>query len=362
MKKVLFLVNHDVVIYNFRLELVEALLALEYDVTVSCPYGERIDDLVSLGCAFIDTPVARHSINPFHDLALYSNYKKIIQAEKPDIVFTYTIKPNIYGGMACASLGVPYVVNITGLGTALENKGVLQKFLIALYRYALRKAQRVFCQNQENVQFFRQHFCLGDRLALLPGSGVNLERFTALPYPGKETIEFAFISRIMKEKGIDLYLDAARKIKERYPNTVFHVCGFCEEDYKSVLGQMTDSGVVVYHGMVRNVRDVLRKIHCTVHPSYYPEGISNVLLESAASARPLITTDRSGCRETVDHEVSGYIVPVRNGAALIHAIERFIALDWQAKRNMGLAGRAKMEKEFSREIITKSYLNEIEIV
>ena len=144
MSKVLFLVNHEVVIYNFRLELVEQLLKNGHSVIISSPYGEKIDDLVKLGCEYYDIEIARHGVNPIKELQLISSYKKLLKTVKPDVVLTYTIKPNVYGGMACASLGVPYVVNITGLGTAVENGGILQKITLTLYRIGLRKAQKVF--------------------------------------------------------------------------------------------------------------------------------------------------------------------------------------------------------------------------
>lgn len=359
MSKILFLVNHDVVIYNFRLEMVERFLAEGHQVVISSPYGERIDALVELGCEFRPIEISRHGMNPVQELKLLRDYVKLIKAEKPDIVLTFTIKPNIYGGMACTLLGVPYVVNITGLGTAVENGGIVQKITVMLYRMALTRVQKVFFQNTENRQFF-----IGRKLALgkhdlLPGSGVNLTRFSPLEYPGEETTEFVFISRIMKEKGADQYLEAAEFIRKKYPNTRFHVCGFCEQAYEQRLQQLQAEGVITYHGMVRDVRTVIAKTHCTIHPTYYPEGLSNVLLESAACARPLITTNRSGCREVIDNGVNGFIVNQQDTADLIEKIEKFLALTWEEKREMGFAGRAKVEREFDRQIVVGKYLDEV---
>lgn len=362
MGKVLFLVNHEVVIYNFRLELVERLLELGHEVVISSPPGERIDALVAMGCRHVPITLSRHGTDPVQELKLLQSYKKLVREEKPDMVFTYTIKPNIYGGMACAGLGVPYVANITGLGTAVEHDGIMQKLTVLLYRRAFRKVQRVFFQNEENRQFFESRKLAAGKHALLPGSGVNLERFSVLPYPGDETAEFVFISRIMKEKGIDQYLEAAKAIRKKYPNTRFHICGFCEEAYEEKLERLHEDGVIIYHGMVRDVKQVIAKTHCTVHPTYYPEGLSNVLLESAACGRPLITTDRSGCREVIDNGVNGFIVEQKNAADLIEKIEAFLALSWEARRDMGLAGRAKAEKEFDRRIVVEAYIKELEKV
>lgn len=360
MKKILILVNHDVVIYNFRKELVERLLKDEYEVYISSPYGERIDDLIALGCKYIEASIARHGTNIIEELKLLYYYKKIIKELNPDVVLSYTIKPNIYGGMACNSLDIPYIANITGLGTAVENKGIMQKITIILYKRAFKKINCLFFQNTENRQFFIDNNIAVDKHRLIPGSGVNLEQFSILEYPFDETIEFTFISRIMKEKGIDQYIEAAQFIRNKYSNTRFHICGFCEEAYEDRLKELQEQGIVIYHGMQRDVRVILQKTHCTIHPTYYPEGMSNVLLESSACARPIITTNRSGCRETVNDGVSGYIVEQKNSNDLIDKIEKFLKLSHEKKKQMGLAGRNKVEREFDRKIVVEAYMGEIE--
>lgn len=359
MSKVLFLVNHDVVIYNFRLEIVERFLAEGVDIAISSPYGERIEDLKALGCEYYPIDFARHGTNPIHELALVSEYKRLLRKVKPDVVFSFTIKPNIYGAIACRSLNIPCVANITGLGTAIENGGLVQKIGVLLYKYAFKKIQRVFFQNEENRRFFTERKIALGKHALLPGSGVNLRRFVPLDYPNDDTLEFAFISRIMKEKGIDQYLEAAKRIRVKYPKTRFHICGFCEQAYEEKLNDLTDKGVIFYHGMLRDIKTVLARTHCTIHPSYYPEGISNVLLESSACARPIITTDRAGCREVVDDGVNGFVVKQKDADDLTEKIERFMSLTWEERRDMGLAGRAKVEREFDRQIVVERYLKEL---
>lgn len=374
-KKVLFLVNHDVVIYNFRLELVERLIADGHEVHISSPYGERIDDLVKLGAKYHEIKIARHGTNPVTDGVLIWNYIKLLKQVKPDIVFSYTIKPNIYGGIACRLMNVPQVANVTGLGTAVENPGLTQRITLALYRFAFKKIQRIFFQNTENRQFFIDHKLFTDKHGLLPGSGVNLERFAPLPYPDEtDGIHFVFVSRIMREKGIEQYLDAANHfaslchpreggdLPARVSKVVFHICGFCESEYQGKLEEYAKNGTVVYHGMVRDVREILKNVHCTIHPSFYPEGISNVLLESCACARPIITTDRSGCREVVDDGENGFVVKQRDSEDLVQKIENFLALSHEQKIQMGLAGRAKMEKEFDRQVVVDAYLKEMELV
>ncbi len=359
MGKVLILGNSDLVIYNFRLELVERLLSDGHEVFVCSPYGERIEDLVSLGCKFIDIKISRHGTNPIKELKLLKEYKKIVKSVNPDIVFTYTIKPNIYGALACKKFNISCVANITGLGTAVENSGLIQRATVFLYRLAFKKIKKVFFQNKENMQFFIDKKIALGKHDLLPGSGVNLERFSPIDYPKKDTIEFAFISRIMKEKGIDQYLECAKTIKQKYPNTVFHVCGFFEQEYKEIIDDLVSQGVIVYHGMVRDVKAILKEIHCTIHPTYYPEGIANVLLESSACARPIITTDRSGCREVIDDGVNGFIVKMKDSNDLIEKVERFINLSYEEKVQMGLNGRKKVEGEFDRQIVVEKYIEEI---
>lgn len=358
-KRILILVNHEIVIYNFRKELVEKLIQEGYEVYISSPYGKKIDYFINLGCIYKEISIDRHGINPLKDLKIIEEYKKLIKEINPRAVLTYTIKPNIYGAIAAKKYNVPVIANITGLGTAVEKEGLLQKITVLMYKYAFSKIQTVFFQNTENMQFFADKKIALGKHKLIPGSGVNLVQFKPLEYPSNDTTEFVFISRIMKEKGIDQYLGAAEAITKKYPNTKFHICGFCEEEYETKLASLEENGVIIYHGLVDDIREVLKNVHCTIHPTYYPEGLSNVLLESCASARPIITTDRSGCREVVDNEVNGYVIEQKNTQSLIDAIEKFIKLSHEEKIQMGLAGRKKVEKEFDRNIVVNSYLKEI---
>ena len=358
-KKVLILVNHNVVIYNFRKELVERLVSDGYEVYLSCPMGNRIEELKSMGCKYVETDVDRHGINPFTDLKLIRHYKKIMREIKPDIVLSYTIKPNVYGGIATRMLKIPQIANITGLGTAVENPGVMQKFLVMLYKFAFKNVRKIFFQNEENMTFFEQKKIYTDRHELIPGSGVNLSQFVPSEYPNDNEINFLFISRVMKEKGIDYYLEAAKVVKNKYKNANFHICGFCEEEYKGRLQDFIDDLTVIYHGPINNVSEFLKDIHCVVHPTYYPEGMSNVLLESLACGRPIITTDRSGCREIVDDGINGYMIRQRNQEDLDYALEKFIKLDYNQKKSMGLAGRKKVEEQFDRQIVVNKYIETI---
>lgn len=286
-------------------------------------------------------------------------YREALKKIRPDIVFTYTIKCNVYGGMACESLGIPYVVNVTGLGTAIENGGIMQTITVLLYKIGLRKAQKVFFQNTENRDFMLKQHVVKGAYDLLPGSGVNLNQYKVYPYPNSETVDFIFIARVMKEKGIDQYLNAAKIIRKKHPETRFHICGFCEQDYQETLKTFNDNDIIIYHGLVDDMESIYKMASCIIHPTYYPEGLSNVLLEAASSGRPIITTDRSGCREVIDNNKNGYIVKQKNSKDLISKIEMFLKLSIDERKKMGLAGRAKVEKEFNREIVIQKYMEEI---
>ncbi len=358
MQKILILSNIDIGLYKFRKELIQELVK-KYDVYVSTPYGEFVPNLQDLGCTHIDVDMERRGTNPINELKLLLKYIKLIGEIKPNIVLTYTIKPNVYGGIACRIKRTPYIVNITGLGSAVENKGLLKNIALFLYKLALKNVSCTFFQNTENLQLFVNRKIVRDKYRLIPGSGVNLNEYQLIDYPPEQNIEFVFISRILKEKGIDQYLDAAEFIRKKYPNTKFHICGFCEDDYEEKLNKFQDDGIIEYHGMVHDIKKIYERVHCTIHPTYYPEGMSNVLLESAACGRPIITTDRSGCKEIVDDGINGFIVDQQNSQDLISKIEKFLGLSYEDKKNMGLAGRRKVESQFSRHIIVEAYNYEI---
>jgi len=360
MSKILLLANNDVGLYKFRKELIEELLK-DNEVFISLPHGDFIPKLVELGCKFIDTSLSRRGTNPIKDLILLTTYIKIIKKVQPKIVLTFTIKPNIYGGIACTLLKVPYICNITGLGSAVERKGVLQWLTIFMYIIALNKAKCIFFQNNENMEYFKKNIKPG-RARLIPGSGVNLDEYQLMEYPNDEIIHFLFIARIMKEKGIEQYFDAAKYFTtNKKMNLRFHILGYCEDDYDLKLRELHEKEIIIYHGMQSDVRKFLEFSHCTVHPSYYPEGMSNVLLESAACGRPIITSNRSGCREVVDDGINGYLVNREDSVDLINKIDKFLSLDYEMKKEMGLSGRKKVENEFDRRIVINAYLREIEM-
>lgn len=357
MKKILVLANFDD-FYNTRKEVIEELLK-EYEVRICYPYGPNVEKFKKMGCSFTDIYIDRRGVNPLKDLKLLHTYKQVLIKYKPDVVLTYSIKPNVYGGYLCGKMKIPFLANITGLGTALENPGVLQKIAILLHKFGLKKVHTVFVQNEENKQFFIDHNLYPNRLCLIPGSGVNTEEFDYLDYPlGKEK-HFLYIARVMKEKGIDEYLEAAKVIKKEYPNTYFHILGFCEENYLDKLKKLEEQGIIQYHGLVEDVREYHKFSCCTIHPSYYPEGMSNVLLEACSCGRPVITTNRSGCKEIVKEGFNGFIFEQKNSESLIREIKKFLSLDYERQVELGDNARKFVIERFNRKIIIKKYMDSI---
>lgn len=356
--RILIAANNDVGLYKFRKELIQRLLK-EHDVHISLPYGNYIDDLVAMGCTYWPCEFDRHGTNPIKELAQIASYTQLIRNCRPDAVLTYTIKPNVYAGIACAMLKIPYIANITGLGGAVKNGGLMQTVSLTLYRLGLRRASKVFFQNEENQQFMLKHGVGTRSHDLLPGSGVNLEQHAFEPYPEDDKkITLLVIGRIMRDKGSDEVFQAAKIIKQRYPNVVFRLLGFCDGDYQEKLDVAAEDGSIEYLGMQKDVHSFIKDSHATVHASYH-EGMANVLLETAACGRPVIATDIPGCRETFDDGVSGFSCKARDVDSLVATITKFIELSHDSKVKMGLAGRKKMEREFDRSIVVEKYIQEL---
>lgn len=359
-KKVLILANADSGLYSFRKELLQKLISEGYEVYCSLPFGEKTDLITDLGCKCIDTKVSRRGTNPIEDVKLFFRYLKLLGKIKPDVVFTYTIKPNVYGGMACALKRTPYIANVTGLGTAVQNGGLMQKLTLMLYKIGLYKAKIVFFQNSENQNFMLLHKIIRGENDLLPGSGVNLEQHCFEKYPeSDQNIVLLTIGRIMRDKGTNEILQAARIIKPEYPNVIFRFIGAHDGNCKQNFENAVKEGIVEYIGKQPQVHTFIAESHATLHASYH-EGMSNVLLESAASGRPVIATNVSGCKETYDDGVSGISFKPKDVDDLVRALKDFLTLTNEQKAQMGQAGRLKMEQEFNRNIIINKYLKIIE--
>ena len=357
---VLILTNGIFGLHSFRKEVVKAIVDEGNKVYISVPDDDpKADYFREIGCEIIKTTFNRRGMNPLADFKLMLTYHKLIKQVKPIVVLTYTIKPNVYGGIAARLCHVPQLANVTGLGDAVENGGFMQKLTVRLYKMGLRKARRVFFQNNSNRSFCIHNGIAKDDSVLLPGSGVNLQHHAYQNYPTYDgTIRFLFIGRLLKDKGAGELFKAAKDIHEKYPSTEFQIIGSVQGDYKTQMDALIDEGVVRFWGSQSDVRPFIGDVHCTIMPSYH-EGMSNVNLESAANGRPVITTDVPGCRETIDNGKTGFLVEAKSAKSLIDAIERFIALPYNQKALMGQEGRKKVEREFDRQIVVDAYLKEL---
>ncbi|GAB2496471.1 glycosyltransferase family 4 protein [Alkalibacterium psychrotolerans] len=356
--KILVLSNFGMGLYKFRKELLQELINQGHEVFTSLPKDEYTPLIQNLGCKYIESKVERRGTNPLADVKLILSYIKMINEIKPHIVLTYTIKPNIYGGIACRITKTPYLPNITGLGTAVENEGLMQKFTLFLYKQGLRDASTVFFQNESNKIYFHEKNIYTKNALVLPGSGVNLAEHLYEQYPAdKRPLRLLYIGRIMKNKGIEELLEAA-KIFKNNNNVEFHIIGFSEEKYFNQLEELNNNGIIHFHGQQGNVHKFIKSSHATILPSYH-EGLSNVLLESASTGRPVLASNVSGCKETFDEGISGYGFEAKSTASLVKTIKKFIKVPYEAKKEMGIAGRKKIENEFDRNIVIQTYLKKI---
>lgn len=359
-KRILILSNHFITLYSFRRELIAQLRERGHEVVISMPADEKNEYFEKLGCRVIETKMARRGMNPAQDIGLMLRYREIMREVKPDVIFSYTIKPNIYGTMASNALGYRQVCNITG-GTMFMKENLVSRVIRVLYRMSIRRAYKVFFQNTSDRDYYRAHGLVRDNWEMLPGSGVNLEQHALCPMPEDGTLRFIFIGRLMEAKGIDQYLECARRIRSRHPNTRFYVAGFIEEEkYKALVDGYAADGSVEYLGFQENIDEWIRSCSCTVLPSLGGEGVPNALLESAATGRPCIASDIPGSRDAVDDGVTGYLFTPGSTEKLVDCVEKFLALSGAEREKMGLAGRAKVEREFDRAIVIEKYIREAE--
>lgn len=353
--KILILTNFDLGLYQFRRELVQRLLDAGHAVHISLPDGDLVRPMEEMGCVFTPAPLERRGLNPAKDAKLLAYYFRLLRKTRPDLVITYTIKPNIYGGLACRMLGIPYAANITGLGTAFQSEGALRTLVTVLYRQALRKAKVVFFENEGNAATLQQlGIVQAERCCVLHGAGVNLTRYAPADYPaGDGSTRFLFVGRLMREKGVDELLAAMERLWAEGVDCTLDVLGDLEEDYAQTLRRAEEAGWLRYHGYQPDVRPYIAASHCFVLPSYH-EGMANTNLECAAMARPLITSRIPGCMEAVKEGVSGFLCTPKDADSLYEAMKRFTQLDADTRRAMGLAARAHVAAEFDKEQVVNA--------
>lgn len=362
------LTNNDDDVYCFRKELIEAIIDDGYEMLISCPYGEKFELMQEIPYIYDNPEIDRRGTNIKKDFKLVAHYYKLFKKYRPSVVLTYTAKPNVYGSLAAKVLGIPVINNVTGFGSVLNEKGLKQKFIMNLFKLAYRRSACVMFQNSTNMELAKKNGMVKGECRLIPGSGVDTERYPLQPYPDGgngiegETVVFNYIGRVLKDKRVDDYIEAAKIIKAKYPKTEFNIIGFIEpteSHYENELRELEEKGIIKYRGSQKDVKSFIARAHAIIHPSTYGEGMSNVLLENASSGRPLITTDNPGCKETVNNKKSGFIYSGGNIDELIVIIEMFLAMSNEERKMMGLVSREYVKNKFSRKIVIEAYLDKI---
>jgi glycosyltransferase involved in cell wall biosynthesis len=353
---------------NFRSGLIQALVSHGYDVIAVAPADEYAPKLAALGCRFVSLSMDNKGTHPGRDLMLFMRFVRLMRKERPAVFLGYTVKPNVYGSLAARISGVPVINNVAGLGTVFIKSGWLNRLVRGLYQVALARSRKVFFQNEDDRQLFITDGLVDGALTdRLPGSGVDLKKFEPASLPGRSQMRFLLIARMLWDKGVGEYVEAARLLKSRGLNVEACLLGFLDVQNpaaisKSQMDEWVAEGVVCYLGVSDNVREEIAQADCVVLPSFYREGTPRTLLEAAAMARPIITTDSVGCRDVVDNGVNGFLCRPRDASDLANKMERMISMSQIEREVMGLRGREKVEREFDEKIVIDKYLAAIETV
>lgn len=359
-RRILILSNHFITLYNFRKELIDKLIKDGNKVYISTPKSDKNEYFSRIGCEIIETDVDRRGINPIKDFKLILKYIKIMKSISPDIIFSYTIKPNIYGCIASNVTKYRQLCNITGTGATFLNENFVSGIVKILYRISVKNCYKVFFQNSGDKDYFIKNKMIRDNWGLLPGSGVNLNKYKFCDLPSEDKINFIFIGRVMKVKGIDEYLECAREIKNKYKNVNFYIAGFIEEEeYKELIEEYHNKKIIDYLGFQKDVKSLIKKCHCTILPSHGGEGVPNVLLESAAMGRICIASRINGSKEVIDENKTGFLFNIKDKYDLISKVDKVLNMNMEQKKSMSIKAREKVEKVFDREFIIKAYEEEI---
>lgn len=351
MRKILLVGNSEIVIYKFRKEIIEGFVKEGYEVAVAFPVlkNDKREYFDSIGVKYYDVKIDRRGKNPFKDFILIKDFKKILEDFSPNIVLSYTIKPNLYLAYLQKKYRYNFFPTITGFGTAINNGGFLAETIFHLYSHFFKNAQCVFVQNESaKTQLINKTKIKNTKIVVTPGSGVNVDEFQYMEPDNSNVTTFLYLGRIMKEKGFSNLIDAAKHF-ENYENIKFLAMGFVEENYKDTISNYVFKNLEIIP-YSENVKQVIKQSTAIIHPSFH-EGMSNVLLEAASMGRPIIASKIPGCQEIVDVGKNGFLFEAKNSEMLIDSINEFLCLNPSQVREMGLYGRRKVEKEFSRNIV-----------
>lgn len=360
MKKIVVVANNSGGLYGFRKELLRSLVGSGNEVICLTPFDADVDNLKSIGVRVINTPIDRRGINPIKDISLLLKYFKILSVEKPDLVVTYTIKPNIYASVIASLFRIEYANNITGLGTAFQNDDILKKIVSVMYKVAFKKSKVVFFENIDNLNTIVNLGIISrNKTCLLNGAGVNLDEFAFVDYPKQDkTTKFLFMGRVMSEKGINELFNATSKLVSEGYTIELDVLGNYEEHYEEQIHQYENSGWLKYYGYQNDVRPFIEDCNCFVLPSWH-EGMANTNLECSSMGRPIITSNIHGCMEAVVENVSGFLCEPKNAQSLYEQMKKFIELPYETKEEMGRQARKHMEEVFDKNKVVSETVKEL---
>ena len=362
--KVVLSINASWNIVNFRAGLIRALQREGYDVAAIAPPDRFSERLIALGVDYYPIAMDKKGVSPLRDLLLLLRYWRLLGRIRPDIYLGYTAKPNIYGSLAAQARGIRVINNVSGLGTAFIRQSWLTRTVKALYRIAFRGSRTIFFQNDEDLgQFVRERIVAPSKARLLPGSGIDLERFTPGPARSGSPFVFLLIGRLLWDKGVGEYVEAARIVRGTLPDARFQLLGPLDVANRTAVGRSdveswVSEGLIDYLGEADDVRPHIGEADCIVLPSYR-EGLPRTLLEGAAMAKPLIATDVPGCRALVEHGLNGRLCAVRDAKALATAMLEIAGLPAHERAKLGAAGRSKVEAGFGEEKVASLYLDAI---
>ncbi|MCF2155401.1 glycosyltransferase [Photobacterium carnosum] len=366
MFRVIISANTSWYLYNFRKNTILSLLDKGYFVTAISPRDSYSEKLEELGAEFIDISIDQGGTNPINDLKTLKKFNDIYSSGNYDVVLNFTPKNNIYSTLAAKRNNIKVINNIAGLGVLFINENLTSKIARLLYKISQQKADKIFFQNEDDKQLFLQHGLAKEEITdRLPGSGADLSRFELTPTSDDGVVRFLLIARMLYDKGIGHYVEAARELKAKYGNKVeFNLLGFLAVENPSAVSKedmqdWVDEGIVNYLGVSDEVEKEIAKADCMVLPSYYREGVPKSLLEAGAMGKPIVTTDNVGCRETVDDGINGYLCEIRSTASLVQALDQMINHTHQERLAMGVKSREKIEREFDEKIVINKYLNAI---
>ncbi|MEI8103005.1 MAG: glycosyltransferase family 4 protein [Chlorobium sp.] len=366
--KIIIALNTAWNLLNFRSGLIQALVADGHEVVAVAPFDSYALRLEGLGCRYLPVPMDNKGTNPGRDALLALRFFFLFLRERPDLYLGYTVKPNIYGSLSAHLLGIPVINNIAGLGAVFIEQNWVTTLVQNLYRLALSPSIKVFFQNRDDRQLFVDGGLVNSAAtAILPGSGIDLSQFSFSPVPAeRRKFRFLLIARMLRDKGVGEFVEAARLLRQRYPDIECCLLGFVDVQNPAAITrarmqQWVDEGSVLYLGVSDDVRQQILEADCIVLPSYR-EGTPRTLLEGAAMGRPLITTDAVGCREVVEDGKNGFLCRVRDAADLAEKMERMLLLSDEERFTMSLYGRQKVEREFDEQIVISRYLEAINAI